>query len=219
MLVSAYFGPHVWKEPLGELIALPEALHTLNDWTPRDLWVPIILFSFFTAHLPSCVINVAKARRARGEALAPTLLEWTPIIIYTVSACSWLYSPHSILLQDNHLILLCLTQSFVFGRMTTKIILAHLTRQPFPYWTVLMTPLVGAAIATNTPRIGLPGLSPQMELYWLYAYFIFAVVVYFRWAYLVIDAICTYLGINCLTIPSAKQKAILTGKIANGKAN
>lgn len=215
MLISAYFGPQVWKTPINSLVEVPNALEPYADRTPRDLWVPIILLAFFTAHLPSCVINVARARRANNLPLAPAFLEWTPMILYTASACAWVSSPHSILLRDNHLILFCLSQSFVFGRMTTKIILAHLTRQPFPYWTILIWPLVGGAVATNAPRFGLPGLSPTAELYWLYAYFIFAVVVYFRWAVLVINSICSYLGINCLTIPSKKSS---TYKIANGKA-
>jgi ethanolaminephosphotransferase len=32
-------------------------------------------------------------------------------------------------------------------------------------------------------------------------------VVYFRWAYLVITSICNFLGINALTIPKEKQLA------------
>lgn len=219
MLISGYFGPQVWKAPINTLIEVPSALETYGHRTPRDLWVPIILVAFFTAHMPSCIINVAKARRAQKLPLAPVFLEWTPMVIYTASACAWVSSPYSVLLRDNHLILFCLTQSFVFGRMTTKIILSHLTKQPFPYWTVLIGPLVGGAIATNTPRFGLPGLSPQVELYWLYAYFVFAVVVYFRWALLVINSICSYLDINCLTIPSDKMRAHKNNKVANGKAS
>lgn len=80
-----------------------------------------------------------------------------------------------------------------------------------------MTPLIGGAIGANLTRVGLSGFTPEIELYWLYAYFVFAIVVYFRWAYLVITSICDYLGINCFTIPSKKQKS---GKsLANGFAN
>ena len=220
MLISGYCGPQVWKQPIGQSLDLPESLAFLKERTPREFWVPTILVAFFVAHLPSCIINVAKARRARGQAFTPTLLEWTPMLVYVASTSAWFSSPYSILLRDNHLVLFSLTQSFVFGRMTTKIILAHLTRQPFPYWTVLIAPLAGGAIGTNLPRVGLPGLSPQAELYWLYAYFVFAVVVYCRWALLVIDSICSYLGINCLTIPADKQQRTSRAgeKTANGKA-
>jgi ethanolaminephosphotransferase len=134
-------------------------------------------------------------------------LEWTPMAVFTLSIGAWLFSPYSTLMRDNHLVLFCLTMSFVFGRMTTKIILAHLTRQPFPYWTVMLTPLIGGAIIGNLPRLGLPQVSAFVELWYLRGYLAFALIVYFRWAFLVINSICAYLGINCLTIPTAKQAA------------
>ena len=118
-------------------------------------------------------------------------------------------------------VLFCLTMSFVFGRMTTKMILAHLTRQPFPYWTVLLFPLVGGAILANLPRFGYARISAELELYYLWGYFVFACIAYFRWAYLVITCICNFLGINAITIPRAKQleNKRKLGPVANGSAN
>lgn len=172
----------------------------LGDHTFLDIWVPILLFSLFFAHMPACIYNVVKARRRQNLPVAPVFLEWTPMAVYTLSIGAWLYSPYSTLLRENRLVLFCLTMSFVFGRMTTKIILAHLTRQPFPYWTVMLVPLVGGAILGNLPRLGLSPVTAHTELWYLRAYFAFAVAVYFRWALLVINSICAYLGINCLTI-------------------
>ena len=216
MLISGSYGPAVWQTPLSSLFTLPPLLQSFSAHTPRDLWVPIILTSFFSAHLPSCILNVVKARRSQNLPLLPVFLEWIPMLVYTASTAAWLSSPYSILLQENRLVLFCMTQSFVFGRMTTKIILAHLTRQRFPYWTVLMAPLVGGAVLTNVPRLGLPRImSSSVELWYLWAYFVFAVVVYFRWALLVINSICEYLGISCLTIPHRRGK----GEVPNGKAH
>lgn len=154
----------------------------------------------FVVHIPFCVHNVVKARRAASLPVMPVFLEWTPLIVFTLSAGVWLYSPYSTLMRENRLMLFCLTMSFVFGRMTTKIILAHLTRQPFPYWTTMLAPLMGGALLGNLPRLGLPAISVFWELWYLRAYFLFAMVAYFRWAFLVIGAICDYLDINCLTI-------------------
>lgn len=81
----------------------------------------------------------------------------------------------------------------------------------------MLTPLVGGAILGNLPRFGLPQISAAAELWYLRAYFVFALVVYFRWALLVINSICSYLGINCLTIPvqklqdNEKKRAAETG--------
>ena len=129
------------------------------------------------------------------------------MIVFTGCNLAWLWSPYSTLLEENHLVLYCWTMSFTFGRMTTKIILAHLTRQPFPTWTMLLTPLVGGAILGNLPLFGLPKVSALVETFYLWTYLIFAFCVYMHWAFLVINRITTFLGINCLTIREDKSVA------------
>lgn len=64
----------------------------------------------------------------------------------------------------------------------------------------MLIPLVFGAFLGNLPRFGLPAIDAATELWYLRAYFAFAVIAYFRWAVLVINSICAYLGINCLTI-------------------
>ncbi|PQE22598.1 CDP-alcohol phosphatidyltransferase protein [Rutstroemia sp. NJR-2017a BVV2] len=211
MILSGYYGPEIWTHRITDLVGHHYFLgyhEFFGTYSVRDLWVPILVVSLFGAHVPFCVINVVKARRRDNLPVLPVFLEWTPMAVFTFSIGAWLFSPYSTLMAENRLVLFCLTMSFVFGRMTTKIILAHLTRQPFPYWTVMLTPLVGGAVLGNLPRIGLPAVSAFVELWYLRAYFVFALIVYFRWAFLVIDSICSYLGINCLTIPTAKLAEI-----------
>ena len=197
MAASGIYGPEIWTYSVSDLLGHSEIF---GDHSLRDMWVNILLFSFLTAHLPACVNNVVKARKRDNLPVLPVFAEWTPMIVYTASICVWLSSPYSTLLKQNRVVLFCLTMSFVFGRMTTKIILAHLTRQPFPYWTVMLLPLVGGAFLGNLPRFGFPAITAEYELLYLRAYFVFAVIVYFRWAALVINAICSYLDIRCFTI-------------------
>jgi len=54
--------------------------------------------------------------------------------------------------------------------------------------------------------MGGPIVDAQWERVYLWSYFVFAIVVYARWAVLVVGAITSYLGINCLTIPLEKQR-------------
>ncbi|RDW73175.1 sn-1,2-diacylglycerol cholinephosphotransferas-like protein [Coleophoma cylindrospora] len=229
MLLSGYYGPEIWTHKITELVGHHYffGYHELfGEYSVRDLWVPILLFALIFVHMPFCALNVIKARRRDNLPVLPVFLEWTPMVVYTVSIGAWLFSPYSTLMKENRLVLFCLTMSFVFGRMTTKIILAHLTRQPFPYWTVMLTPLVGGAILGNLPRIGLPAVSSFVELWYLRGYFAFALIAYFRWAFLVIDSICSYLDINCLTIPhekilanKEKAEAAKRAKSPNGYPN
>src|SRR5690606_36517918 len=158
-----------------------------------------LLGGLLFGHLPACVLNVARARRREGLPVLPVLVEWTQIVVFAGSCVAWLYAPYSTLLAEGRLALFAVTMSFVFGRMTTKIILAHLTRQPFPSYTVLVIPLVGGAVLANLPRLGLPMISVGFELWYLRAYLVFAFIGYMHWALFVINRITTFLGINCLT--------------------
>lgn len=197
ILASGYFGPQIWGYKIAEIVGYPEVF---GDHILRDAWVPIILIAFFTAGLPASTYHVVKARRAADLPVAPVFLEWAPMLVYTGSIVAWLGSDHSHVLKDNHLILFCLVLALVFGRLTTKIILNHLTRQPFPYWTVLLLPLVGGAVMANLPLLGFDAVTPEIEYRYLQAYFIFAFIVYGNWAWRVIDSICSFLDIYCLTI-------------------
>ncbi|KAF2674730.1 Choline/ethanolaminephosphotransferase [Microthyrium microscopicum] len=219
MIASGIYGPQFWQTPIAS--QYPSVSMILGSTTSiRDLFVPIVFGTFLIAHLPACVHNVHKARKEKNLPTLPLLLEWIPIVVFTLSSMAWLGSSYSFLLKDNHLTLFCLTMSLVFGRMTTKIILAHLTRQAFPYWTVLLTPLVAGAIIVNLPILGIyPFFDNASELAYLRIYFVFAFIVYSRWAHLVITSICEYLGINALTIPREKWQSSGNGIIANGATN
>lgn len=204
MIASGVYGPHIWRNQVADVFGHKEIFGTR---TYLDFWVAIVFGSFMVAHLPACVYNVAQARRKQGLPVLPVFMEWTTITVFTGSVLAWLFSPYSTLLAENHLVLFSIVMSFVFGRMTTKIILAHLLRQPFPYWTVMLTPLVGGAILANLPRFGLPAISAGFELWYLRFYLVFAFVAYMHWAFLVINRITTFLGINCLTIKENKSTA------------
>ncbi|BCS03742.1 sn-1,2-diacylglycerol cholinephosphotransferase [Aspergillus luchuensis] len=204
MIASGIYGPQIWSRPIVEFLNYPQIF---GNNSMKDLWVPILLLSFFLGHLPGCVLNVIAARRKQNLPVAPIFKEWVPMIVFTGCNIAWLFSPYSTLLSENRLVLYCWTISFVFGRMTTKIILAHLLRQPFPHWTVLQIPLIGGAILANLPRLGFPMVSAWVELLYLRLYLVFAFVVYMHWAFLVINRITTFLGINCLTIRRDKSAA------------
>ncbi|KAF1737798.1 putative CDP-alcohol phosphatidyltransferase class-I family protein [Beauveria bassiana] len=209
MIASGIWGPEIWSQPMAGIFSdiLPGLADMLGETSVRDIWVPLVGMSLLGTHVPFCVFNVIGARRKQGLPIAPVFLELAPMTVFSVTIVAWLGSPYSTLMKENHLILFCCTMSFVFGRLTTKMILAHLTRQPFPYWTAMLWPLVGGAVLANLPRIGFPQLSATLEAYYLWAYFVFATVLYFRWAFIVVNAICNFLGINALTIPKDKQIA------------
>ena len=214
MVVSGIFGPDVWNSKISDLTLFKGIL---GDWTLLDLWAPLLCSALFIGHLPGCVNNVVQARRRAKLPVLPVFLDWIPMIVFTTCVLSWAYSPYSTILSHNHLLLYCLILSFVIGRMTTKIILCHLTRRPFPYWTVLLVPLVVGAVIGNLPYFGFSAVNPAVELWYLRGFLVFAAANYGHWALKTINTICAFLNINCLTIkPQVQKKPTPAGKAANG---
>ena len=204
MVVSGYYGPEVWGRPIKEVFNYPGLV---GNYTFRDLWLPVMLMGLFIGHIPGTIYNVYSARKKQQLSMLPLFNEWIQIILFACCSLGWLLSPYSNILGQGHLMLYCWTVTFVFGRMTTKIILAHLLRQPFPGWTTLLTPLVAGSVIINLPYLGLPRVNAWVELWYMRLYLVFAFVVYMHWALLVINRITTFLGINCLTIRKDKNAA------------
>lgn len=249
MLVSAVCGPFVWHGTLHDITGLPAWLVGTTIRTDT-LFTSTIFFALFGVHVPGCLWNVYKSRRkAQREATqhhqqqqrqqrqqesrltaawhtALLTRQWTPLLIFTAAAWTWLTaSPSRIIQHDhphlhdtgtgtgigtgNHLVLFSALICLVFGRVTTKIILAHLLHQPFPLFAGILVPLIAGSVAVNWPAItGLSAIitTEAREVAMLWMLTGVAGVMYSRWAVGVIRDFTTYLNINCLSIPYKKTK-------------
>jgi ethanolaminephosphotransferase len=95
-----------------------------------------------------------KACKAKNKPfLSSIIIQSIPITIYSVSGYLWIMSPYSTLLAHKHFILFAITTGIVFGRIASKIILAHLLKAKFPMFTVMLLPLIGGALISNTPAL------------------------------------------------------------------
>lgn len=197
MLVSGYYGPQVWKQNLVDIVPVT-SIFVSPTFTLSDLWVFAAVAGVFVGHLPVCLYNVYNS--ISRDQFKASLNQLLPIGLLSVATYSWLLSPNSCILPNNHLVLFCLTISFVFCRVTTSIILAHLTRQPFPYWSVPMYPLFIGGIVFRI----IPGLTGGwFELTYLWLYFAFMSVYFSIYSTRVVGSICRFLGIECLRIRKA----------------
>ncbi|KAI9027462.1 CDP-alcohol phosphatidyltransferase-domain-containing protein [Phycomyces nitens] len=203
-IFSFIYGPEIYKLPVSTLVKV-EGLPTCVASLPINqaiVWSIGLTLVFM--HIPSCMYAMYKACRQKNKPFVRTMLnDNLPIIIYSVSFYLWATSPYSIILSQHHFFLYSITTGIVFGRIASKVILAHLTKSIFPTFTVLLVPMIVGAILTNLPRVpGIPPiLTPQSEHYFLWGFFGFALLAYLRWAVVVIKSFCSYLNINCLTIP------------------
>ncbi|RIB04278.1 CDP-alcohol phosphatidyltransferase-domain-containing protein [Gigaspora rosea] len=207
MIISAIKGPGLWMDELRNVMnPVPEFIPP--DWCLVDLILIFVFFSVVALHIPNSIYNVYIACRDENKSFRIAVSQLFTIALYSVCGYLWISSPHSYILKDKHFILFTLTVGVVFGRIATKIILAHLTKKPFPMYTVLLVPLFIGAVLTNIPKFfnAAPILSSTSEYYYLLAYFGFAVVAYTRWAIYIINKFCEFLNINCLRIPFSVKK-------------
>lgn len=93
-----------------------------------------------------------KACREKGKPFIRCMIwdNW-PIALYTSAYYLWATSPYSFIISHEYLAIYLLALGIVFGRICSKIILAHLTKSESPAPTGLMIPLVIGAIITNLP--------------------------------------------------------------------
>ncbi|CAH1758822.1 13141_t:CDS:2 [Entrophospora sp. SA101] len=208
MCVSAIAGPQIWTKELHDVFGDLVPSFIPANTTLIHVMLVAMLISSFVIHVPGCLYNVYSECKAKDKSFLATLPQLFAMALYSFCGYLWLSSPNSYILKNQHFILFTMTAGVVFGRIATKIILSHLTKIPFPMYTVLLIPLFLGAILTNCPRFfGTKEiLSETTEYLYLWAYFIFASIAYFHWAFLVINRFCAHLKIHCLRIPYEKKE-------------
>lgn len=84
-----------------------------------------------------------------------------PFLLYNLIAISWILSPYSTLInhpdhKSGGLIEFALLVTFTFGKLGPRVILARLTKSPFPWFNFgAFGPLIGGAILVNLPFFGM----------------------------------------------------------------
>lgn len=109
------------------------------------------------------------------------MTELAPMFAFTGLSLTWVLSPYSCILDRELLIewalMLCASRSspsaderlksgagFVFGRMSTKTILAHLTKGSFPWFSSMLIPLALGCFLVNLPLLGLSVPKPPSSV-------------------------------------------------------
>ncbi|KAJ2712935.1 hypothetical protein H4R19_002498 [Coemansia spiralis] len=195
---SGIWGPQIWHVPAARGLPLIGALFPAS-WEVMDVILAFTVMAMLFGHCLVCCWNVYAACKEQNRSFVATLPQLTQYAVFAASCYVWL-SCSTTILADNHLVLFLITAGTAFGRIVSKIILAHLTEMPFPVYTVQMVPLaIGAVLAWFEL------FTPLTEFLFLAASCVFVVVAYLHWALVVIERFCEFLGINCLTIKPRKH--------------
>ncbi|OZJ04731.1 hypothetical protein BZG36_01822 [Bifiguratus adelaidae] len=204
--ISGIFGNQIWT-------------HTLSEVTRGKLPLPDIVANFklneafmvFGAigllfNIAAACNNVITATRAKKEPIMKPLLGLIPFTICSLLAYAWLVASPT--LVTEHCVLWSLYIGLSFGYTVGQVITAHVTKAPFPYVNIMMAPLMIGAVNANLPFLAntKPFYSGLNEVLYVVACFGFALFMYALFALSVINDICDYFDINCLTIKHKEEK-------------
>ncbi|KAH9818484.1 CDP-alcohol phosphatidyltransferase-domain-containing protein [Melampsora americana] len=217
LLNSGFNGNQIWHSAVKTKFDLPIPVTNFfagfgHELKFLDLFVLFVLVALVIGHAPFCFYNVwksvgqarkrnLKSEQARLGLIGQPLLRLLPLLVYTGASVAWITSPTSHLLENKKLMEWSLMLCLIFGRMSTRTILAHLTKGAFPFWSAMMLPLIMGSILVNLPTFGLPTLlTPFGELIYLRLSVFLSFVGYWLSTTKTIERFCEALQINCLTI-------------------
>jgi ethanolaminephosphotransferase len=137
--------------------------------------------------------NVASSCKAKNKSIMKAMLGVLPFVYYNGMLVMWLYYSPTIL--HRYFVPMTLAVAFGFGNMVGRMIVAHVIHDSFPYFNIAFVPMTVGALGAWS---GL--LTVQQQVWLLYALLAFGILVHSHFIYYVINRICVYLDINCLTI-------------------
>ncbi|ODN74868.1 hypothetical protein L202_07172 [Cryptococcus amylolentus CBS 6039] len=158
-------------------------------------------------NIATSYINVISARRKAGKPILPPLAGLLPFFTHTGLLVAWLHSEirGGVCIVHDHRILPFIGYwGMAFSYQVSQLILAHVTKSPFPYWNGMMIFTLFGAIDANMGslfgREPLVQSSPVAANVFIWMSFFVALFNYIRFAREVIWQICEYTGLACFTV-------------------
>ncbi|KAI0020642.1 CDP-alcohol phosphatidyltransferase-domain-containing protein [Xylariomycetidae sp. FL0641] len=203
-------GASFWQQSmLGALgvpktLGIPDSLYNLS-FTQWYMVQGTIVLVFNTVESAR---NVIKARRARGDRSRGALKGLLPFFGTWILIVTYLYLQPVI--RTQHLVPFVLFAGIVNAYSVGQMITAHLVKMRFPYWNVLVLPLIYGVIDSLGPvlqaHVGWASGWPSAlgddvyQVAFMFCMLGMAIGVYGSFVVDVIVTICDYLDIWCLTI-------------------
>ncbi|KAI0347934.1 Choline/ethanolaminephosphotransferase [Trametopsis cervina] len=208
-IISGVYGPAVWDTPILTLLRLdnvPEITKVIPNVgvNVAFMWYGFIFLQF---NIITSYINVFKAKLASHSNPWKPLLHLLPLPTTIALQLFWLSAPaynNSRIINSSLFIPFLGAWGLQFAHQVGRMILAHLTKQPFPIFDSLFLWSAVGAIDANLPLLlkRPPILQHNMHNTGLVVLLTlgFSLVSYARFCTLVINDITNYLGIACFTV-------------------
>ncbi|CED82236.1 sn-1,2-diacylglycerol ethanolamine-and cholinephosphotranferases [Phaffia rhodozyma] len=215
--ITGVYGPTFWDQSIIQFFKLDSVVPALGENKRlMDLGLNDSFMIFGAISLAFNVwgsySNVVVARRSKGQPINTPLRGLVPFMVQLSALLAWLAADYPtstrILYSDNFLYFLGFV-GFGFAYQVGTMILAHVTKMPFPMWNGWMVWTAIGALDANLPNLF--GVSPVIQStqtkssgFILLSLFV-ALAIYLNFAFSVIWQITEYTGIACFTVRKKDQ--------------
>ncbi|WVW78960.1 hypothetical protein I302_100923 [Kwoniella bestiolae CBS 10118] len=224
-LITAFHpsGPGFWSTPiLTPLIkAFPQSLdliYQINEtlglkgyWKLDKLPANVAFMTFgavgTVGNIVTSYSNVIQARLKAGKPILSPLLGYLPFFTHTLILVTWLHAELRggvSLVHDARLLPFIGYWGMAFSYQVSQLILAHVTKSPFPFWNGMMVYSLFGMLDANSlwwfGREPLVQASPVAANVFISMSFFVALFNYIRFAREVIWQITEHTGIACFTV-------------------
>lgn len=150
--------------------------------------------------------NVVAARRSRNQSVITPLAGLTPLLLQIGANIFWLKANRSFILADTHAFLPFVAYwGITFAYNVGLLIVAHVTKAPFPYWNISIVWSVLGALDASSPRSFFQ-TNPEATRNLVYVSLALAAVVYLHFCHNVITTITTEMGMACFVVKTKKDQ-------------
>ncbi|SPO22649.1 related to EPT1 - sn-1,2-diacylglycerol ethanolamine- and cholinephosphotransferase [Ustilago trichophora] len=172
----------------------------------NDTFLVFALFGLL-GNIVGSYSNVVAARKSRNQSPITPLFGLVPLIAQIGANLYWITANRTFILSDSRALLPFLAYwGITFAYNVGLLIVAHVTKAPFPYWNIAIVWSVVLAIDANLPSSYIQ-TNPEVQLNAIYASLIFATALYLHFGHNVVTTITHELGMACFVVkPPTKLK-------------
>jgi len=208
-IISGIYGTTFWDTPALTSFGLDKIPAIADNIPNLRLNDAFMVFGAFglAFNIVTSYMNVYEASVANKTSPFRPLLLLLPFPASVAIEVFWLTSPsykHSAILNSPLFLPFLCSWGLQFAHQVSRMILAHLTKQPFPWWDSMWIWSIVGAVDANLPRLlGISPLiqsTPERTAMFVYLTLAMSFLSYARFCALVIRDITNFLGIACFTV-------------------
>lgn len=203
-LTGAVGGPIFWDRGILNVTGLAK-IDVVADKLARfnlplnDTFLVFALFGLM-GNIAGSYGNVVQARKARKQSTLTPLLGLAPLLLQIGANIAWIRANSAYILVDPRALLPFLAfWGISFAYNVGLLIVAHVTKAPFPYWNIAIVWSVLGAIDANL-TMPVVQTNPANQLAVIWASLAFSAVLYLHFCHNVITTITTELGMACFVV-------------------